>query len=129
VKGFLITNPIIPFPTRYVIFNILSDDLLPFKVVIFPHNLQIVDYAIDVPGSLHDLTAFQHTQVARSPNQYFDQDEWLWADSTYGCHPWYVVPFKRPTEGSLSRAQKEFNYYLSKVCPFNYMIQVDNHGL
>jgi len=31
-----------------------------------------------------------------------------------------MVPFKRPTEGTLTRSQKTFNYYLSKVCIFVY---------
>lgn len=90
------------------------------KVVIFPHNLRIVDYVIGVPGSLHDSAAFQNTRIARNPDTFFGPNEWLWADSAYGCHPWCVVPFKRPTEGSLTRSQKTFNFYLSKVCMYIY---------
>jgi hypothetical protein len=90
------------------------------KVVVFPHNLRIVDYVIGVPGSLHDSTAFQNTRIACFPHQFFQQNEWLWADSAYGCQPWCMVPFKRPTEGTLTRSQKTFNYYLSKVCIFVY---------
>ncbi|KIO05003.1 hypothetical protein M404DRAFT_141692 [Pisolithus tinctorius Marx 270] len=37
-----------------------------FKIIIFPHNLHIVDYVIGVPGSPHDASAFQHTQCAWS---------------------------------------------------------------
>jgi len=89
--------------------------------VIFPHNLRIVDYVIGVPGSLHDSTAFQHSQIVESPNQFFGENEWIWADSAYSCQPWCIVPFKRPTEGSLTRSQKTFNFYLSKVFFKEYM--------
>ena len=33
-------------------------------VVIYSYNLHIVDYTIEVPGSLHDSIAFQNTQLA-----------------------------------------------------------------
>ena len=103
-------------------FIILSDDLFAFEVVILPHNLWVVNYTIGIPGSLHDATAFQHTQIACSPEQFFGPNERLWADSVYGCHPWCIVPFKRPTEGNLTRSQKTFNYHLSKVCLFYTVI-------
>ena len=92
------------------------------KVVIFPHNLRIVDYVIGVPGSLHDSTAFQNARIARFPHQYFQQNEWLWADSAYGCQPWCIVPFKRSIGGSLTRSQKSFNFHLSIVCIFSCVI-------
>ncbi|KAF8546042.1 hypothetical protein OG21DRAFT_1396623, partial [Imleria badia] len=60
---------------------------------IFPHNLRIVDY-IGVPGSLHDSSAFQLTDIAKTPEKFLQPNEWLWADTAYGCHPWCIVPFK-----------------------------------
>ncbi|KAF8837234.1 hypothetical protein BDN67DRAFT_877140, partial [Paxillus ammoniavirescens] len=39
----------------------------------------------------------------------------VWADSAYSSQTWCVVPFKKPTVGTLSRNQKRFNYHLSKV--------------
>lgn len=83
--------------------------------MIYPHNLQIVDYVIGVPGSLHDSSAFQRTLVARSPETFFGEGEWLWADSAYSLQTWCVTPFKRPTVGSLTYNQKRFSYHLSKV--------------
>ncbi|KIJ10847.1 hypothetical protein PAXINDRAFT_85400, partial [Paxillus involutus ATCC 200175] len=85
------------------------------QIIIFPHNLRIVDYSIGIPGSLHDSNAFQHTLCARSPESFFGNDEWLWADSAYASHKWCVVPFKKPTGGSLSGVQKTFNQHLSTV--------------
>ena len=75
-----------------------------FQVVIYPHNLWIVDYVIGVPGSLHDATAFQNSRLANSPDQFFGPNEWLWADSAYGCQPWCIVPFKKPAVGHLTRS-------------------------
>ncbi|KIJ14529.1 hypothetical protein PAXINDRAFT_24245, partial [Paxillus involutus ATCC 200175] len=72
------------------------------QIVIFPHNLRIIDYAdlvsfnaIGIPGSLHDSSAFQRTRIARHPSQFFSETEWLWADSAYPSHKWCVVPFKK----------------------------------
>ncbi|KIK24719.1 hypothetical protein PISMIDRAFT_97994, partial [Pisolithus microcarpus 441] len=94
------------------------------QVIIFPHNLQIVDYVIGVPGSLHDASALQHTQCAQPPERFFDDNEWLWADSAYGCQKWCIVPYKRPASGHLTRTQKTISYHLSKVCkvPFIWHI-------
>ncbi|KAH7917755.1 hypothetical protein BV22DRAFT_1025806, partial [Leucogyrophana mollusca] len=47
---------------------------------------------------------------------FFGENEWLWADSMYGLQTWCVVPFKRPPQGDLTPDQKKFNYYLSKIC-------------
>ena len=75
-----------------------------------------MDYVIAVPGSVHDSSAFQLAEIVISSNRFLEDGEWIWADSAYGCHPWCVVPFKKPSEGrDLSRDQKKFNYYLSKV--------------
>ncbi|KIJ11105.1 hypothetical protein PAXINDRAFT_40692, partial [Paxillus involutus ATCC 200175] len=71
------------------------------QIIIFPHNLRIVDYSIGIPGSLHDSNAFQHTLCAWSPESFFGNNEWLWADSAYASQKWCVVPFKKPTGGSL----------------------------
>ncbi|KAF8833204.1 hypothetical protein BDN67DRAFT_870215, partial [Paxillus ammoniavirescens] len=96
-------------------FDHKSNYSLSNQVVIYPHNLQIVDYIIGVPGSLHDSSAFQWTWVARSPESFFNENEWIWADSAYSSQTWCIVPFKKPTVGTLSRNQKRFNYHLSKV--------------
>ncbi|KIK76968.1 hypothetical protein PAXRUDRAFT_98884, partial [Paxillus rubicundulus Ve08.2h10] len=65
------------------------------QIVIFPHNLRIVDYAIGIPGSLHNSSTFQRTRIARHPGQFFSETEWLWADSVYPSHKWCVVLFKK----------------------------------
>ncbi|KAG2069352.1 hypothetical protein BDR04DRAFT_1128883 [Suillus decipiens] len=73
-----------------------SNYSLSAQVIIFPHNLRIIDYVIGVPGSLHDSNAFRRTKVARSPNDFFGAGEWLWADSAYATQMWCITPFKRP---------------------------------
>ncbi|KAH7918296.1 hypothetical protein BV22DRAFT_972927, partial [Leucogyrophana mollusca] len=47
--------------------------------------------------------------------EFFDDGEWVWADSVYGSQTWCVVPFKRPSQGDLMADQKTFNYHLSNV--------------
>ncbi|KIJ10706.1 hypothetical protein PAXINDRAFT_85636, partial [Paxillus involutus ATCC 200175] len=60
-------------------------------------------------------SAFQRTWVACSPESFFNENEWVWADSAYSSQTWCVVPFKKPTVGTLGHDQKRFNYHLSKV--------------
>ncbi|KAH7919059.1 hypothetical protein BV22DRAFT_968194, partial [Leucogyrophana mollusca] len=60
-------------------------------------------------------SVFLKTRVSRSPEEFFDDGEWVWADSAYGSQTWCVVPFKRPSQGDLTADQKTFNYHLSKV--------------
>jgi hypothetical protein len=76
--------------------------------VILPHNLKIVDYSIAIPGSIHDASAFQRTRTARHPEQFFNNGEWLWADSAYSSQTWCVTPFKRPVGGNLTQEKKVF---------------------
>ncbi|KIK97092.1 hypothetical protein PAXRUDRAFT_83261, partial [Paxillus rubicundulus Ve08.2h10] len=85
------------------------------KIIIFPHNLQIVDHPIGILGSLHDSNAFQHTLCTQSLESFFGNKEWLCMDYAYASHKWCVVPFKRPIGGSLSGVQKTFNQHLSTV--------------
>jgi hypothetical protein len=83
--------------------------------VILPHNLKVVDYAIALPGSIHDASAFQKTRLAHHPEQFFHDGEWLWADSAYASQTWCVPPFKRPVGGNLSYDKQFFNNHLSTV--------------
>jgi hypothetical protein len=83
--------------------------------VIFPHNLRIADYAIGLPGSVHDASAFQKTRVARHPEEFFNNNEWLWADSAYASQTWCVTPFKKPVGGRLGQDKRTFNRNLSTV--------------
>ncbi|KIK14408.1 hypothetical protein PISMIDRAFT_117064 [Pisolithus microcarpus 441] len=80
-----------------------------------PHNLQIVDYGLGHPGSVHDAYAFQATKVACESNMAIPEGHWMWADSAYPLEPWCISPFKRLRGGNLSRNQSIYNRYLSKV--------------
>ncbi|KIJ61941.1 hypothetical protein HYDPIDRAFT_77016, partial [Hydnomerulius pinastri MD-312] len=59
--------------------------------------------------------AFQGTQLAQHPAWLIPKDHWIWADSAYPTHTWCVVPFKATKTTPLTRAQKTYNRYLSKV--------------
>ena len=79
------------------------------------HNLFIVDYGLGHPGSVHDAYAFQGTHIAQNAEDLVSEGHWIWADSTYPTKTWCVVPFKAVRNMSLSRPQKLYNRYLSKV--------------
>ncbi|KIK22954.1 hypothetical protein PISMIDRAFT_101460, partial [Pisolithus microcarpus 441] len=83
--------------------------------VVMPHNLIIVDYSLGQPGSVHDVYAFQGTQVFQDPTNVLPPHHWIWADSAYPSKTWCAVPFKRPCGGSLMCRQNIYNHYVSKV--------------
>jgi hypothetical protein len=80
-----------------------------------PHNLLIVDYCLGHPGSVHDAHAFHSTRLYLHHDTLLPHDHWVWADSAYPLETWCIPPFKKPHNGRLTRDQKSFNYYLSKV--------------
>jgi len=88
------------------------------QLVVMPHNLLVVDYGLGHPGSVHDAYAFQGTQLAQRPVQLIPKDHWIWADSAYPTQTWCVVLFKATRTLPLSREQKTYNQYLSKVRMF-----------
>ncbi|KIJ05356.1 hypothetical protein PAXINDRAFT_93582 [Paxillus involutus ATCC 200175] len=59
------------------------------QVVVMPHNLIIMDYALGHPGSVHDAWAFQGTHITSNPPTFIPCNHWTWADSAYptGGHP------------------------------------------
>jgi len=85
------------------------------QLVVMSHNLLVVDYGLGHPGSVHDAYAFQGTQLAQHSAQLIHKDHWIWADSAYPTRTWCVVPFKATRTSPLSREQKPYNQYLSKV--------------
>lgn len=95
------------------------------QIVVMPHNLLIVDYGLGHPGSVHDAYAFQGTEMARNPEALIPEGHWIWADSAYPTRPWCVVPFKTTRTSALSRQQKVYNRYLSKV-RFGLLVKVSD---
>ncbi|KZT64952.1 hypothetical protein DAEQUDRAFT_658196, partial [Daedalea quercina L-15889] len=60
-------------------------------------------------------TAFQDTYFYKNHASVLHPWEWIWADSAYTLAPWLITPFKAPRGGRLTREQRQFNYYLSKI--------------
>ena len=88
---------------------------LPQQVIILPHNLAIVDYALGQLGSIHDAYAFQGTRIFREHATLLPPSHWTWADTAYPTEKWCVVPFKKPKGGRLSWRQNLYNRYVLKV--------------
>ncbi|KZT66355.1 hypothetical protein DAEQUDRAFT_654579, partial [Daedalea quercina L-15889] len=84
-------------------------------IIILIHNLLIVDYAVGKPGSAHDATGFKDTYFYKHHEELLQSDEWIWADSAFTLTQWLITPFKAPRGKQLTRRQRRFNYYLSKI--------------
>ncbi|KAF8545964.1 hypothetical protein OG21DRAFT_1479735 [Imleria badia] len=61
------------------------------QIVVMPHNLLIINYGLDHPGSVHDAYAFQGTEMAQNPEALIPEGHWIWADNAYPTRPWCVV--------------------------------------
>ena len=80
-----------------------------------PHNLLVVDYGLGHPGSVHDAFAFQGMEMAKDLDGLIPAGHWIWANSAYSTKTWCIIPFKATRTAPLSRPQKVYNRYLSKV--------------
>ncbi|TFK59474.1 hypothetical protein BDN72DRAFT_780670 [Pluteus cervinus] len=58
-------------------------------------DCQIVDYAIGLPGSQHDATAWQDTYIWQHHDMLFSDAEWIWGDSAYPLKEWCQAPYKK----------------------------------
>ncbi|KIK79239.1 hypothetical protein PAXRUDRAFT_161811, partial [Paxillus rubicundulus Ve08.2h10] len=85
------------------------------KLVIMPHNLMIVDYALGQLGSVHDAYAFQGMQIAQDHMTLLPPGHWTWVDTVYPTERWCVVPFKKPRGGNINCKQNTYNQYVSGV--------------
>ncbi|THU93178.1 hypothetical protein K435DRAFT_670685 [Dendrothele bispora CBS 962.96] len=57
-------------------------------------DLRIVDYAVGLPGSQHDATAWKDTYVYQNHERLLQRGEWVWADSAYPLRIWCQAPYK-----------------------------------
>ncbi|KIK99114.1 hypothetical protein PAXRUDRAFT_132761, partial [Paxillus rubicundulus Ve08.2h10] len=78
------------------------------QLMIMPHNLLIMDYALRQLGSIHDAYTFQNTHIAKSHGALIPQRHWMWADMSYPTEKWCVIPFKKPW-GSLNWKQNTYS--------------------
>ena len=98
--------------------NLLTQTL---QVICLPHNLRIVDYVVGVPGSVHDSSSFNKSKIIEDPQLFFPNGEWMWADSAYDCTEQCVPPFKKPCGNVLVQKLRWFNYFLSRVCLYQFL--------
>ncbi|POW02539.1 hypothetical protein PSHT_12080 [Puccinia striiformis] len=75
-------------------------------------NKKFISYLAGYPGSCHDAYVFSNMKVAQQPQQYFDRNQFLLADSAYSSDQ-YVIPAYKGKE-LLVRDNVNFNYYLAQ---------------
>ncbi|KIK79474.1 hypothetical protein PAXRUDRAFT_161215 [Paxillus rubicundulus Ve08.2h10] len=94
-------------PGRYrkTFFDLKSNYSSNCQLVIMPHNLRIVNYALGQPGSVHDVYAFQGTQIAQDHATLIPCGHWTWADTAYPTEKWCVMPFKKPRGGTKTKSR------------------------
>ncbi|KAI7934703.1 hypothetical protein MJO29_015966 [Puccinia striiformis f. sp. tritici] len=75
-------------------------------------NKKFISYLAGYPGSCHNAYVFSNMKVAQQPQQYFDRNQFLLADSAYSSDQ-YVIPAYKGKE-LLVRDNVNFNYYLAQ---------------
>ncbi|KAG8911346.1 hypothetical protein FRC01_005762 [Tulasnella sp. 417] len=59
-------------------------------------SLRVVDYVTGFCGSAHDSAVFQYSAVSLYPNWFFEDGEFMWADSAYTVSPHVIPVHKKP---------------------------------
>ena len=77
------------------------------------HSRKFIYTFIGWPGSVHDATAYNRSELAQSPQTFFSRGEYLLADKAFKCTPSVIPPFKKPAANK--RQNKEFNRRLSSI--------------
>lgn len=67
------------------------------------------------PGCTHDARVFENCALARLPEQFFVNNEYLLADSGYTPSRYIIPAFKKPPNRDLSIEENQFNYQLSNI--------------
>jgi len=62
-------------------------------------------------NSAHNSRIWNASQIAKEPEEYFSQEQYLLTDSAYGLTTYTMTPYKKPA--SLQLDNKKFNKELS----------------
>lgn len=62
--------------------------------IISTPDLHIVDYALGLPGSQHDATAWKETWFPHEHHWLLQGNDFVWADSAYPVRSWCQAPYK-----------------------------------
>ncbi|MBW0482923.1 hypothetical protein O181_022638 [Austropuccinia psidii MF-1] len=63
-------------------------------------------------GSLHDSNVYQNIKIEQTPQDFYEKDQYLLADSAYASSPWVVPAYKGVV--AQNEASFSFNYCLEK---------------
>ncbi|KAF9516303.1 hypothetical protein BS47DRAFT_1264297, partial [Hydnum rufescens UP504] len=72
----------------------------------------ITNYVVGHCGSTPDSTVFADSSLTMKPEDWLDQNEFIW-DSAYALRNWCIVPYCKPNH--LIPSNKTSNYYLSTI--------------
>uniref|UniRef100_A0A336MWE7 CSON005157 protein n=1 Tax=Culicoides sonorensis TaxID=179676 RepID=A0A336MWE7_CULSO len=90
--------------------------------IVADHKLRIRQIITGYPGSVHDARIYNQCQLALNSSSYFNQNQYLLADSAYKLTNTIITPFRANQRGDGdSNKKKEFNKRLSK-----YRVRVEN---
>ncbi|THV01308.1 hypothetical protein K435DRAFT_655724 [Dendrothele bispora CBS 962.96] len=94
----MVDGTLVPLYSRPAFFNNTwydrkSNYSMNLQLVTTP-DLRIIDFAVGLPGSQHDATAWKDTYIYQNHHTLLKDGEWVWADSAYPLRKWCQAPYK-----------------------------------
>lgn len=84
-------------------------------MVVCDHQSRITHFYSGHTGNAHDSRVFRGSELYKNTFRYFQEDEYILADSAYTSSLTVVPVYKKPSGGELSRDKNKFNYYHSSA--------------
>lgn len=85
------------------------------------HKLRIRQVTIGYPGSVHDAKIFLNCPLAKHPECFLSNSEWVAGDSAYPLKSYLITPFRQNSSEHTREEREAFNKYFSK-----YRVRIEN---
>ena len=82
-------------------------------IAVCDHTLRFTYCLVGWPGSVHDSTAYDRTELVQHPDSFWSPGEDVIGDKAFSCTPTVIPPFKKPAANE--RQNKEFNRRSSTI--------------
>ncbi|XP_049310781.1 uncharacterized protein LOC125778205 [Bactrocera dorsalis] len=85
------------------------------------YRLRIRQVTIGYPGSVHDAKIFLNSPLAKHPQRFLSDSQWIAGDSAYPLKEFLLTPFRQNSTDYTTEERESFNKYFSK-----YRVRIEN---
>lgn len=88
-------------------------------------HLRIRHLVLGYPGSVHDARIYNNCDLAKNPNKFFSENQWIAGDSAYKLTGTVITPFRVNASSGTEERRMKFNRQFSR-----YRIRIEHtYGL